>query len=317
MVHPVQNQMSGQQSKTALRRRGWRSVIPGFAFASTVVLALTGAPATWAQTVAPQVNAGPQSSEIQQQNIDTLFELLMLRDTLEVMRTEGMSYGTAIGTDLFAGTPTPDWDAKVAAIYDLDSMIATVHEDFAASLDGADLEPIIAFFGSARGQMIVGLEVSARAALLDEAVEDASVEMANAALAEDAPRMGLVQDFVEVNNLIETNVAAALNSNLAFYDGLIAGQAFGGALSQDDILADVWAQEPDIRDTTTEWIQSFLFMAYQPLEDADLEAYIAFSHTEAGAVINRAMFESFERLFNGISRALGRAAAFEMTSQEL
>jgi hypothetical protein len=165
--------------------------------------------------------------------------------------------------------------------------------------------------------MIIGLEVSARRALLDDAVEEASQDAAAIALADENPRMMLVVEFVETNNLIETNVEGALNSNLSFYAGLLDGGAFDGALSEDQILSDVWSQEAEIRISTTEWINSFLFMAYQPLEDDDLHAYIAFSETDAGGVINRTMFDSFDRLFNGISRSLGRAAATEMTMQEL
>ena len=165
--------------------------------------------------------------------------------------------------------------------------------------------------------MIVGLEVSARRALLDDAVEEASEDAAAIAAADGDPRLDLVAEFVEVNNLVETNVAGSLNSNLAFYEGLVAGRAFGGALTEEQILTDVWSQEADIRENTTEWLYSFLFMAYAPLEDADLDAYIAFSQTEAGEQINRAMFESFDALFTGISRSLGRAAAAEMTTQEL
>ena len=164
---------------------------------------------------------------------------------------------------------------------------------------------------------IVGLEVSARRALLDPAVEEASEDAAAIAAADSDPRLDLVAEFVEVNNLIETNVAGSLNSNLAFYEGLVDGRAFGGALTEEQILTDVWAQEADIRESTTDWLFSFLFMAYAPLEDADLEAYIAFSQTEAGEQINSAMFDSFEELFTGISRSLGRAAAAEMTTQEL
>ncbi|MDB2369295.1 hypothetical protein N9V68_01765, partial [Octadecabacter sp.] len=180
-----------------------------------------------------------------------------------------------------------------------------------------DLAPIIDFFGSDQGQMIVGLEVSARHAMLDESVEDASKAAVVAAAAEDNTRLELVREFVEINNLIETNVAGALNSNLAFYTGLLDGGAFDGALSEDQILTDVWSQEADIRETTSEWIYSFLFMAYEPLDEGDFQAYVAFSETEAGAHVNRAMFESFDRLFEGISRSLGRAAANEMTSQDL
>ena len=248
---------------------------------------------------------------------DALFELLQLPEIISIMRDEGLAYGDTIGQDLFAGQPTAEWSGTVQRIYDYDVMVGMVREDFEVSLGDADLDPIIAFFGSDQGQQIVSLEVSARRALLDEAVEEASEEAAAVAMAEDDPRMELVETFIDVNNLIETNVAGSLNSNLSFYGGLLDGGAFGGSLTEDQILTDVWSQEQDIRDNTSEWIHSFLFMAYQPLEDADLQAYIAFSESDAGAVINRAMFDSFDRLFNGISRSLGRAAAAEMTSQEL
>ena len=73
-------------------------------------------------------------------------------------------------------------------------------------------------------------------------------------------------------------------------------------MTEDQILTDVWSQEADIRENTTDWLFSFLFMAYAPLDDADLEAYIAFSQTDAGETINRAMFDSFDELFTGINR---------------
>jgi len=253
----------------------------------------------------------------QDSETDVLFDLLMLPDIIEVMREEGVSYGDTIGQDLFAGAPSAEWNGVVQQIYDYERMIGLVREDFETSLGETDLTPMIAFFGSDQGQKIVGLEVSARRALLDDAVEEASKDAAAIAAADDDPRLALVAEFVETNNLIETNVAGALNSNLAFFNGLLDGGAFDGALSEEQVLSDVWSQEGEIRANTTEWIFSFLYMAYQPLEDADLQAYIAFSQTEAGEAINRAMFESFDRLFNGISRSLGRAAANEMTTQEL
>lgn len=253
----------------------------------------------------------------QDSDTDRLFDLLMLPEIIKIMREEGVGYGDTIGQDLFGGAPSPEWDMTVAAIYDYDVMVGVVREDFEATLAGADLAPLLDFFGSERGQTIIELEVSARRAMLDEAVEEASKDAAALAAADDDPRFAQVDTFVEVNNLIETNVAAALNTNLAFYAGLVDGGAFGGALTEEQILSDVWAQEADIRETTTEWIYSFLFLAYEPLDPADIEAYIAFSKTEGGGVINRAMFDSFDRLFEGISRSLGRAAANEMTSQEL
>lgn len=246
-----------------------------------------------------------------------LFDLLQLPDIVEIMREEGVTYGASIGEDLFAGPPSSEWAATVDQIYDLDRMLALVEQDFAASLDGDDIAAMAAFVGSEQGQRIITLEVSARRALLDDAVEEASKEAAAIAATEETERFALVRDFIETNNLIDTNVAGALNTNYAFYMGLMDGNAFGGALTEEQVLTDVWGQEAEIRSNTTEWMYAFLLMAYQPLSDEDLLAYTAFSETEAGRELNRALFEGFDRLFEGISRSLGRAAANEMTSAEL
>ncbi|MGJ8612410.1 MAG: DUF2059 domain-containing protein, partial [Octadecabacter sp.] len=148
----------------------------------------------------------------QNSDTDVLFDLLMLPDVIEIMREEGVSYGDTIGQDLFAGPPSADWAATVERIYDYNVMEGMVREDFETSMGDADLTPMIEFFGSDQGQMIVGLEVSARRALLDDAVEEASKDAAAIATADDNPRMALVGEFIDINNLIETNVAGALNS---------------------------------------------------------------------------------------------------------
>jgi hypothetical protein len=253
----------------------------------------------------------------QESETEVLFDLLMLPDIIEIMREEGVSYGGTIGQDLFAGPASAEWAATVERIYDYDMMQEMVRMDFMTSLVGVNLAPITDFFSSEQGQLIVDLEVSARRALLDDAVKEAGKEAAARATANNDPRIALISEFVDINNLIETNVEGALNSNLAFYKGLFDGDAFDDALREEQILSDVWGQEATIRESTTEWIYSFLFMAYQPLNDADLQAYIAFSETDSGAVINHAIFEAFDRLFVGISQSLGRAAANEVMSKEL
>lgn len=246
-----------------------------------------------------------------------LFEALEVPQLLNIMREEGLEYGADIGRDLFAGEPGRDWQEILDTIYDVDRMNARVATDLTAALDGDDIDTMIAFFTSEPGRSIVNLEVSAREALLDDAVEEASKEAAAIAIADEDPRMDLIMQYADVNDLIETNVVGALNSNYAFYTGLMEGGDFPQSLSEDEILADVWSQEPEIRTNTTEWVASFLFMAYQPLSDADLEAYIAFSETPAGKDVNEALFVAFDGLFVDISRNLGRASSRFMTRQEL
>jgi hypothetical protein len=112
-------------------------------------------------------------------------------------------------------------------------------------------------------------------------------------------------------------VASALNTNFAYVRGLQEGGALDPSVTESDVLADVWSQEPEIRAEATEWLYSFLLMAYGPASDEDIEALIAFSETEPGQAVNRAVFQAFDGLFEDISRELGQASAREMVTEEL
>ncbi len=240
-----------------------------------------------------------------------------IEDVLDIMREEGISYATELAGDLFPGRGGAQWSAMVERIYDREAMEEAVRSRAEPALSEAEVAELTAFFTSETGRRIVSLEISARRALLDEAVEEMSEESYAAALEEGDPRLDLLEAFVEANDLVERNVVGALNSNYAFYAGLADGGAFDFELTEDQILRDVWGQEPDIRTDTTEWLYSYLYLAYRPLSDDELEAYIALSSSDAGQALNGALFEGFDAMFNGISAALGLAAAQFMGGQEL
>ncbi|WP_161555773.1 hypothetical protein [Mangrovicoccus ximenensis] len=173
---------------------------------------------------------------------------------------------------------------------------------------------MLAFFSSPQGGRIVELEISARRALLEDGVEEASLARVGQLEAEGAPFYGQIERFVEVNGLIDSNVAGALNSSFAFLDGL--GQGMGSE-GQGDPLGDVMAQEPEIRASTTEWVYSFAALAYAPLDAAELDAYIAFSESAAGQAFNAALFSAFDQMFLETSHATGRALGAMMLSEDL
>ena len=248
---------------------------------------------------------------------DAVFDAIGMPEMIAIMSEEGIDYGEQIATDMFAGNVDPAWSGMVAAIYDPVKITARVKADLAMALQGADTDAIVGFFQTEPGRTIVTLEVSARRAFLDDAVEQTAKENAALAMMDDTPRHRQITAFIDANDLIETNVTAALNSNYAFYMGMLDGGAFPGEMSEQDVLTNVWASESDVRASTTEWVFAFLTLAYQPLSDTDLDAYIAFSQTPAGKDLNRAMFAAFDGVFNDNSRALGLAASRMMGQQEL
>lgn len=249
--------------------------------------------------------------------VDQLLEALGMPEIIEIMRKEGLSYGQTLAEDMIPGGPTDQWDMAVSTIYDTEMMYEEVRGAFGEAVAGDDIDAMLDFFTSSPGEKIIKLEVSARRAMLDEAVEEASKENAAIAMMDQTPRYVLVQEFVEVNDLIEANVVGSLNSSYAFYTGLIDGGAMPADVTTETALQNVWSQEPDVRSDTTEWVYSFLLMAYQPLSDAELEAYIAFSRTEAGQDMSGALFSAFDGMFDDISRGLGLASSRFMVSQEL
>lgn len=275
-----------------------RLAIPlAFAFSLSVV-------PVWAQTA-------------EEAKVDSLLDALGMPQMIEIMREEGLAYGQTLAVDMLPGGPTDEWALAVSAIYDTEMMYEEVRGAFGEAVEGDDIDAMLAFFTTEQGEKIINLEVSARRALLDEAVEDASKENAAIAMMDDTPRYRMVAEYVAVNDLIESNVVGALNSSYAFYMGLIDGGAMPAGVTAETALQDVWAQEPEVRSETTEWVYSFLMMAYQPLSDDELQAYIEFSKTEAGQDMTSALFFAFAGMFDDISRGLGLASSRFMISQEL
>lgn len=251
--------------------------------------------------------------------IAELVKTLKIADVIDVMRLEGLSYGTEMESDLFPGQGGSSWTTVVELIYDGPTMQARFQDAFAKQLAGheKDVPAIQRFFGAELGQRILTLEVEARRSLMDPAVEDAAKARVEAMMAETAPRLAALETFSETNDLIEMNVMGALNSNLAFFQGMAEVGTIDQDMSQQDMLMDVWGQEPDIRAETESWVYPYLALAYGPLTDAELEAYIDFSKTGPGQVLNAALFAAFDTIFNAISRDLGRAAAKQMMGEDI
>ena len=94
--------------------------------------------------------------------------------------------------------------------------------------------------------------------------------------------------------------------------------AAGGApRDEGEMLAEVWGQEDQVRADTEAWLFPFLALAYQPLSDAELKAYVAFSASPEGQRLNRALFAGFDAVFEAVSADLGRAAGLELRGRDI
>ena len=251
------------------------------------------------------------------ERLDELVDALGLPEMLEIIRQEGVEYGEELGRDMLAEKAGSQWQERVADIYDLERNQTFVLSEFGKGINPGAVDEILAFFQSPVGVEIIALEVAARHALLDDDLSDANDVHVAELRDQKAPRIEQLAEFIRVNDLLEINVTSSLNSSFAFFTGLVDGGAYDQPLSEDKILQEVWSQEASIRAETETWLYGFLSMAYSPLTDAEMQAYIDFSETEAGKNLNIALFDAFNLMFDRISYALGAAAAESMKSEAL
>jgi Uncharacterized protein conserved in bacteria (DUF2059) len=279
--------------------------------------AVLSASAAFAAPLAAQTTVDPVPEVAV--SVSGLADALRLDDLFVVLRDEGLTYGDELEASMFPGGGGPRWRDLVGAIYGTERL----HTTFVASLEaelGRDpqaLAEILAFYRSDLGQRIVGFEIEARRAFIDEAAEDAARVAAEDRFAARDPKVKLLDRFIAAGDLIEMNVAGALSGNLAFMTGITETGAYGPAQPAEDMLADVWAQEEQIRSDTTSWLHAYLGLAYDPLTDTELSDYIAFMESPAGQRLNAALFVAFDTTFRQVSYDLGRAAGTAMLGQDI
>jgi Uncharacterized protein conserved in bacteria (DUF2059) len=267
--------------------------------------------------LAPAAPAAAQALPADPARSAALADLIGMDAIFAVMSEEGRAYGADIAQNMFPGRGEARWSAAVSAIYDPVRMADRFDAAFAEGIAG-DAEAMAAaeaFFGGDLGREILQLELEARRALMDDAVEEAAKVAAEKMQEDRDPRLRLIRDLIEAGDLIEMNVAGALTASLAFTRGM--AEAAEGGIPLDEMMSGVWAQESAIRADSGAWLLSYMGLAYGPLSDDDLRAYIAFSRSEEGQRVNAALFSAFDAVFTPISYDLGRAAARHATSDDI
>ncbi len=306
--------MSAQHSGRSVGHLG-RSLVLALGLGVAGVAAL-GVPLPAVAQEAAQAGAVPPAVAA---DIKALTETMQFAELVGILRQEGLDYGTQLEADMFPGAGGQGWQATMALIYDAPRMEAALGEALTRELakSPGDIADMQAFFGSDLGQKVLKLEIEARRTLLDDAAEEAARIAWEDLGSGETARVEQLERFVASNDLIESNVMGALNASLAFYQGMQEGGAFGGEMTEEQMLTDVWGQEADVRQQTTEWLFPYLTLAYGPLTDEELDSYIAFSESAQGQVLNAALFVAFDEVFTPISRALGVAVARQMSGQDI
>nr|WP_319251424.1 DUF2059 domain-containing protein [uncultured Celeribacter sp.] len=248
--------------------------------------------------------AGDTTREAQ---LDALMKGLLFTEVVQVLSDEGRDM-----VDDYAeagyGIPKRAWKEMITKLYDPAVMTRAFRAELAEALEGADLSPMVAFYESDLGQRIARLELDTRKMLSDETAKTAASD-AWAALDPAARRAELIEQYVSANDLVEMNVVGALNSDVAYYQGLWQSSASDEAMSDSDLMREIWSSEAEVRASVSEWVYGFSTLAYDSLSDEELARYVAFSKSDAGQKLNYALFAAFDGVYEQLSRGLGAGTA--------
>lgn len=247
-----------------------------------------------------------------EEKVEQLMQALQVDAVIDILRDEGSTLGQDLQQTFLNNNGGPVFLDQVDRIYDADEMRGQVERVFAETLTESQMDRAILFFESDLGQVITSLELSARVALADEAIEE---------MAQDAYKNGdrstelyrLVDEYIQVNNLIDENVHNSISADYNFFRGMSLG--VGG--DDGELLAQLLEEKDSMTEDTRMWLYSFFLLAYKPLTDSQMRENIAFSRTETGKAINTALFESFNRMFDRIYFQLGQAVAQVLKGSDL
>ncbi|MAN55623.1 MAG: DUF2059 domain-containing protein [Paracoccus sp. (in: a-proteobacteria)] len=251
---------------------------------------------------------------------ERLWNTMDLESLMPILRDEAVAEAEDMQADLFKRGGTGGWLDQVARIHDPDRLESLFREGLEAARENADrgrIEDALTFYRSDLGRRLVGLENSARRTMLDADAEAAAREALSAAAARDDPRVARIRRLIDEAQLIGPNVAGGMNAAMAFSEGFAEGEGFDMPMNAERMLRDTWRQEEEIRAQTTEWMESYLLLAYSPLSDADLDRYIVFAGSAGGKALSGLMFAGFDAVFRKTSYELGLTAAGQMRGRQL
>ncbi|SHF38225.1 hypothetical protein SAMN05444279_13327 [Ruegeria intermedia] len=258
--------------------------------------------------------AGWAAAAATSETAERLAAALHLREAAQILSEEGVQQVGDIDAAMLEGRGGSYLRAQIEDLYDPAWMHDRLIEALAAGMTATEMTQAAVFFEGETGRTVIRLENSARRAFSDESIRQAALD-ALAEADQEAEFFRLIDEFVQVNNLVDQNVAGTLGADYAFLRGLADGQ--GVAADSDQMLAQLLEQAGETEDDTREWLYSFLMLAYGPLDPAQLRENIAFSRTEAGRALNRALFAGLGDMYEDLSYQVGFAVGQVLSASDL
>ncbi|MEX0311456.1 MAG: hypothetical protein AB3N17_14570 [Tateyamaria sp.] len=233
-----------------------------------------------------------------------LIDAMGIPELIAAFSEEGAVAGQSVDETFLNGQGGDVWAETVRRLYDPARLEAGLRDIMIEALDPGAAAQALLFFEAQPAMRIVEIEIQARQAFLDEAVEAA-------AKASPAAQSQSVTDLLLARDLIERNTDVAVEAQAAFMQGMIDGS---GRTSDPPDLDRLRAR---ILIETEDWLRGYNALIQSALDPDEIDVYLAFWDTDVGTAVDDALFLAFGQTYTTLSYALGQAAGRLLPQNEL
>jgi len=187
---------------------------------------------------------------------DRLVALMRFDALATVTRAEGLFANKTLLADFGLPADVAAWDEKLSVIFDHQQIEDLFATGFINSFNPRSTGPVIAFLQDPDWIRIATLQNDASIAMLNAEVKDASLTVYWDQVDQQSDRLHLLEDLLASTNLIDQNVAAALNGMITLNQGM-ASLLPDLSFPEDELFAMALAQEDSMRAEIAESLLSF------------------------------------------------------------
>ena len=225
-------------------------------------------------------------------------------DSLGAQVRAGMASSLAKGGDAQGEATRTRLLACADTAYGADAMRATAVDAVAGALQPADVPPLLAWYDSALGHKVAGMEEASAAQVADPAERLRRGEQALRAAS--AGRKASLQAILTETRSVDIMADTVIESAIAVRQGAASVDGTATASAMADIKADLSARRPQLLARYSQMALPAYAFAYAELADDDLERYAGYLAGASAKAYNDAAVRGVARALTDSSVKLGR-----------
>lgn len=195
------------------------------------------------------------------------------------------------------------WAVAVEGIFDADRLVAAAEAEMEGKFTEVELRDLYTYFSSPLGRQVTALEIAEAESDQTDAREAEGNRLWKNLETEDPDRLALYVRMIEGLDALDTAEVVALNTVYGLMVGMFAEA--GVPVTPEATRALIKAATADLRQDVEKTVRASAALTYRDLSNEDLEKYVEFLETPAGARYYSIAQQALDSVLSRSARELG------------